>query len=71
MCPSINILKMFSNMKPARLDHMSVNDLTMLFTVFLSVDGSHHSEFHEATRGETERVTVKPELHKMLWCSVL
>lgn len=55
-------------MKPANLEHMSINDLTMLFTIFLSVDGSHHPEFHEATRGEAERVTVKPELQKMLWC---
>ncbi len=38
---------------------MSENGLTLLFTFFLSVDDSHHSKFHETTRGEEDRMTLK------------
>lgn len=34
-----------------------------------SVDGSHHTKFHETTRGEVEgRVTVELEKDKIWWC---
>ncbi len=49
---------------------MSENSLTLLFTFFPSVDDSHHSKFHEATRGEEHSVTVEIILHRTAWCQV-
>lgn len=59
-----NVLKIHN------LESMSENDLPLLFTFFPSVDDSYHSEFHETTRGEAGRVTVKLGLHKISLCHV-
>lgn len=43
---------------------MSESSITLLFAFFLSVDDSHHSEFHETSRGEEDRMAVSALLRR-------